>query len=277
MALKQKVSWTLLKTFLKELISSFESSKQLNEVLLEELQLLHSPIANDHQTESTTIGIETEDQDISEHGSVGNELNTKQETANTEKIIEMDEESQEIYDDKDEDKEMKIEQSDIDKNHLNEITDAEFHKTLFEEEKEDITIDEFMIEDKEKYQEIHTFEEATSITLDKSNDPDFGSDIGANMDNDEKDTENDSHSEIIDFDDHMTELLKIKWMEIHQRRTKDNQMKQYLYQARKSIHAKHVVSFSPRVTTFQDTRDFTQVKTLTNVIIARNPLQIQAI
>ena len=97
------------------------------------------------------------------------------------------------------------------------------------------------------------------------------------MDNDEKDTENDSHSEIIDFDDHMTELLKIKWMEIHQRRTRGNQMKQYLYQARKSIHAKHVVSFSPRVTTFQDTRDFTQVKTLTNVIIARNPLQIQAI
>ena len=41
--------------------------------------------------------------------------------------------------------------------------------------------------------------------MDKSNDPDFGSDIGANMDNDEKDTENDSHSEIIDFDDRAAE------------------------------------------------------------------------
>ena len=66
MALNQKVSWTLLKTFLKELISSFESSKQLNEVLLEELQLLHS-----NQTESKTIEKETEEQE--------NELFSKQE------------------------------------------------------------------------------------------------------------------------------------------------------------------------------------------------------
>ena len=58
MALNQKVSWIALKTFLKELISSFESSKQLNDVLLEELQLLHS-----HQTESRTIEKETEEQE----------------------------------------------------------------------------------------------------------------------------------------------------------------------------------------------------------------------
>ena len=58
LALNQKVSWIALKTFLKELISSFESSKQLNEVLLEELQLLHS-----HQSESRTIEKETEEQE----------------------------------------------------------------------------------------------------------------------------------------------------------------------------------------------------------------------
>ena len=64
LALNQKVSWIALKTFLKELISSFESSQQLNEVLLEELQLLHSQFANERQTESESIGIETEEQDM---------------------------------------------------------------------------------------------------------------------------------------------------------------------------------------------------------------------
>ena len=61
MALKQKVSWISLKTFLKELISSFESSKQLNEVLLEELQSLHSKtIENLSETMQSTAAKEQE-------------------------------------------------------------------------------------------------------------------------------------------------------------------------------------------------------------------------
>ena len=61
MALKEKVSWISLKTFLKELISSFESSKQLNEVLLEELQSLHSKtIENLSETMQSTAAKEQE-------------------------------------------------------------------------------------------------------------------------------------------------------------------------------------------------------------------------
>ena len=41
LALKKEVSWTILKGFLHELTSSFEKSKTLNSVLLEELELLH--------------------------------------------------------------------------------------------------------------------------------------------------------------------------------------------------------------------------------------------
>ena len=42
LALDQKVSWTMLKGFLNELVSSLEASKKLNAVLLDELQSLHS-------------------------------------------------------------------------------------------------------------------------------------------------------------------------------------------------------------------------------------------
>ena len=42
LALNQKVSWFGLKTFLHELTSTLETSKELNDVLLEELQILHS-------------------------------------------------------------------------------------------------------------------------------------------------------------------------------------------------------------------------------------------
>ena len=42
LALCQKVSWPSLKIFLHDLTSTFESSKELNHVLLEELQSLHS-------------------------------------------------------------------------------------------------------------------------------------------------------------------------------------------------------------------------------------------
>ena len=42
LAMTQKVSWTKLKGFLNDLTSTFEASKKLNDVLLEEIQILHS-------------------------------------------------------------------------------------------------------------------------------------------------------------------------------------------------------------------------------------------
>ena len=42
LAMTQKVSWTKLKGFLDDLTSTFEASKKLNDVLLEEIQILHS-------------------------------------------------------------------------------------------------------------------------------------------------------------------------------------------------------------------------------------------
>ena len=41
LAMTQKVSWTKLKGFLDDLTSTFEASKKLNDVLLEEIQILH--------------------------------------------------------------------------------------------------------------------------------------------------------------------------------------------------------------------------------------------
>ena len=43
-AMTQKVSWTKLKGFLDDLTSTFEASKKLNHVLLEEIQILHSQV-----------------------------------------------------------------------------------------------------------------------------------------------------------------------------------------------------------------------------------------
>ena len=51
LALNQKVSWSKLKIFLEDLTSTYESSKKLNEVLLDELESRQS-IANKNQ-EST--------------------------------------------------------------------------------------------------------------------------------------------------------------------------------------------------------------------------------
>ena len=42
LALSQKVSWPSLRMFLYDLTSTLESSKELNSILIEELQLLHS-------------------------------------------------------------------------------------------------------------------------------------------------------------------------------------------------------------------------------------------
>ena len=118
MALNQKVSWISLKTFLKELISSFESSKQLNEVLLEELQLLHS-----YQNESKIIEKETEEQEhelFSEQ-----ESKSKKETAKNDNAYKT------------------LDQSVTDNDCSNE---NEFYETPIEEEKEDTINDDFTIE-----------------------------------------------------------------------------------------------------------------------------------
>ena len=59
-ALSQKVTWPSLKMFLHDLTSTFESSKELNSVLLEELQLLHSKtILDQTKVNSSEKGIQT--------------------------------------------------------------------------------------------------------------------------------------------------------------------------------------------------------------------------
>ena len=99
--------------------------------------------------------------------------------------------------------EVNLDKSVAEKDCLNEIAETEFYETIIEEGKEDIAND-FIIEDEENDLDFQSYEKAT---LDKTNDPpndknaDWESDIGSNIDNDEKDIENDSHSEIIDFDD----------------------------------------------------------------------------
>ena len=62
LALNQKVSWTMLKGFLHELVSSLEASKKLNAVLLDELQSLHSKTI-ENQFEPM-IGIADKEQEI---------------------------------------------------------------------------------------------------------------------------------------------------------------------------------------------------------------------
>ena len=65
LAMTQKVSWTKLKGFLDDLTSTFEASKKLNHVLLEEIQILHSQvIAND------TLAKANEEETISDDDSI---------------------------------------------------------------------------------------------------------------------------------------------------------------------------------------------------------------
>ena len=65
LALSQKVSWPSLKIFLNDLTSTFESSKELNDVLLEELQLLHSKtILDQTKVNNSEKGIQTSQDDI---------------------------------------------------------------------------------------------------------------------------------------------------------------------------------------------------------------------
>ena len=132
MALNQKVSWTSLKTFLKELISSFESSKQLNEVLLEELQLLHS-----NQTESKSIEKET--------GEDENEVLSEKEYVAKEEIAKKDQEQIQVIDNED----VNLDKSVTEKDCSNETVQTEFYETPIEEDMEDITNDDFTIENEE--------------------------------------------------------------------------------------------------------------------------------
>ena len=65
-ALDQKVSWTKLKSFLDDLASTFETSKKLNDVLLDELQALHSKMMN-YQTQEKAKETESEEQETHEN------------------------------------------------------------------------------------------------------------------------------------------------------------------------------------------------------------------
>ena len=70
MALNQKVSWTTLRIFLIDITKTFETSRQLNDVLLEELEFLHSKVIenqiNEKNIENDVTG---EQQDILENTS----------------------------------------------------------------------------------------------------------------------------------------------------------------------------------------------------------------
>ena len=62
LALDQKVSWTKLKSFLGDLASTFETAKKLNDVLLDDLQSLHSKMVN-YQTQEKANEAESEVQE----------------------------------------------------------------------------------------------------------------------------------------------------------------------------------------------------------------------
>ena len=68
LALKEKVSWPKLKSFLDDMTSTYEKSKKLNDVLLNSLEQLHSKTIQT-QTQEKTDEPETEEQEITENGS----------------------------------------------------------------------------------------------------------------------------------------------------------------------------------------------------------------
>ena len=87
LALTEKVSWNKLRLFLDDLTSTFETSKKLNDVLLDELQALHGNKI-DNQTQKSNER-EPEEQKIDENDSEGDVtiLFTKQETIDEEVIF----------------------------------------------------------------------------------------------------------------------------------------------------------------------------------------------
>ena len=63
LALDQKVSWSNLKPFLHDLTSTLETSKQLNVISLEELQILHSKTILDQTQDTLDTIFEAKEQD----------------------------------------------------------------------------------------------------------------------------------------------------------------------------------------------------------------------
>ena len=81
LAMTQKVSWTKLKGFLDDLTSTFEASKKLNHVLLEEIQILHSQIiANEALAKANEEETVSDDDDsmalFANQESIDNKLNS---------------------------------------------------------------------------------------------------------------------------------------------------------------------------------------------------------
>ena len=74
LALDQKVSWSALKLSLNELTSTLEASKQLNVILLEELQVLHSKTIDDQTQDTPDTILEYKEQDTVENGSDDEEI-----------------------------------------------------------------------------------------------------------------------------------------------------------------------------------------------------------
>ena len=188
MALNQKVSWISLKTFLKELISSFDSSKQLNEVLLEELQLLHS-----HQSESKTIEKETEEQ---EH-----ELFSEQESKNKKETATND------------NADKNLDQLVTDKDCSNEIVENELYETLFDEDNENITNDNFTIQYQENDSDFQNYEEADLTNVDQTCEIDDGTLCNTTVDRFEIDhdiesnfNQEDGNEELIELEETSTQI-----------------------------------------------------------------------
>ena len=74
MALNQKVSWTTLRIFLIDITKTFETSRQLNDVLLEELEALYSKVIESQINEKTIENDVTGEQDILENTSDSDEI-----------------------------------------------------------------------------------------------------------------------------------------------------------------------------------------------------------
>ena len=78
LVMTQKVSWPKLKGFLDDLTSTFEASKKLNHVLLEEIQILHSQvIANAKANEEETVSDDDDSMALfANQESIDNKLNS---------------------------------------------------------------------------------------------------------------------------------------------------------------------------------------------------------
>ena len=155
LTLNQKVSWTSLVTFLNDLTSTYEASKKLNAVLLEELQTLHLKTID---TQIQITNIENEEEEQERFGNDVTILSPKQEPFDEElSFIENNfrtdhSVNENISPPKTNDgvAETNAEEEVADNHFSYEIEDMEFCETLIEEDKEDITNHDFEIEGDEK-------------------------------------------------------------------------------------------------------------------------------